>query len=280
MAFEVLADAVMHSTFDPVELEREQKVVLEEVSMRYDRPNIMLFHELMATAYSRHPYRLPVIGNIESINNFSRNKILEYMQKHYKPQKLMVVVAGDVKGREVIAKAQDIMGSMSGNALEAAALPTEPDQDESRFFVLKADIMQPQMAIAIPISKFNSPDTPVLDVLAQISGHGETSRLYRSLRDEKQLVFGINASAFTPSDPGMFEITAVLDGNNMGPAFEATLAELFKLKYFSVTDEELKRAKRSLESDFVFNLERVEGQARVMGSFEMMSGDPREDEYL
>ncbi len=117
MAFEVLADAVMHSTFDPVELEREKKVVLEEVSMRYDRPNIMLFHELMATAYSRHPYRLPVIGNIESINNFSRDKILEYMQKHYKPQKLMVVVAGDVKGREVIARVHDIMGSMVGTEI-------------------------------------------------------------------------------------------------------------------------------------------------------------------
>ena len=280
MAFEVLADAVMHSTFDPIELEREKKVVLEEVSMRYDRPNIMLFHELMATAYSKHPYRLPVIGNVESINNFSRDKILAYMQKHYNPQKLMVVVAGDVKGREVIAKVNEIMGSMAGSETEAAALPVEPMQKDPRSFVMKADIMQPQIAIAIPISKFNSPDTPVLDVLAQITGHGETSRLYRSLRDEKQLVYGINASAFTPADPGMFEITAVLDGNNMESAFEATLAELFKLKYFSVTDEELKRAKRSLESDFVFNLERVEGQARVMGSFEMMSGDPREDEYL
>ena len=280
MAFEVLADAVMHSTFDPVELEREIKVVLEEVSMRYDRPNIMLFHKLMAAAYTLHPYRLPVIGNEESINNFSRDKILEYIQKHYKPQNLMVVVAGDVKGREVIAKINDIMGPMTRGETEAGSLPVEPMQEEARFFVLKADIMQPQMAIAIPISKFNSPDTPVLDVLAQIGGHGETSRLYRSLRDEKQLVYGINASAFTPADPGMFEITAVLDGNNMESAFEATLAELFKFKYFSVTDEELKRAKRSLESDFVFNLERVEGQARVLGSFEMMSGDPREDDYL
>ena len=280
MAFEVLADAVMHSTFDPVELEREIKVVLEEVSMRYDRPNIMLFHELMAAAYTLHPYRLPVIGNEESINNFSRDKILEYIQKHYTPQNLMVVVAGDVKGREVITKINDIMGPMTRGETEAESLPVEPKQEESRFFVLKADIMQPQMAIAIPISKFDSPDTPVLDVLAQIGGHGETSRLYRSLRDEKQLVYGINASAFTPADPGMFEITAVLDGNNMESAFEATLAELFKFKYFSVTDEELKRAKRSLESDFVFNLERVEGQARVLGSFEMMSGDPREDDYL
>jgi len=169
---------------------------------------------------------------------------------------------------------------MAKGETEAPSLPAEPVQEKARFFTLKADIMQPQMAIAIPISKFNSPDTPVLDVLAQIAGHGETSRLYRSLRDEKQLVYGINASAFTPTDPGMFEITAVLDGNNMLTAFEATLAELFKLKYFSVTDEELKRAKRGLESEFIFNLEQVEGQARVLGSFEMMTGDPREDEYL
>ena len=279
-ALEVLAEAVMHSTFDPLELEREKKVVLEEVSMRYDRPNIMLFHELMATAYTRHPYRLPVIGNEESITNFSRDKVLEYIGKHYYPQNLLVVVAGDVKGRDVMVRVQEIFGDLDKGETEPADLPVEPGQDETRFFTMKADIMQPQMAIAIPISKFNSPDTPVLDVLAQIAGHGETSRLYRSLRDEKQLVYGINASAFTPSDPGMFEVAAVLDGANMTQAFEAALAELFKFKYFSVTAEELRRAKHSLESDFVFNLERVEGQARVLGSFEMMSGDPREDEYL
>ena len=280
MAFDVLAEAVMHSVFDPVELEREKKVVLEEVSMRFDRPNIMLFHELMATAYTRHPYRLPVIGSVESINSFSRDKVVGYIQKHYYPENLTVVVAGDVKGRDVIARVNEIMGSMARGETESPPLPVEPVQEQARFFTLKADIMQPQMAIAIPISKFDSPDTPVLDVLAQIAGHGETSRLYRALRDEKQLVYGIDASAFTPTDPGMFEITAVLDGNNMLTAFEATLSELFKLKYFSVTDEELKRAKRGLESDFVFNLERVEGQARVLGSFEMMTGDPREDEYL
>ena len=280
MAFEVLADAVMHSVFDPFELEREKKVVLEEMSMRYDRPNIRLFHDLMATAYSRHPYRLPVIGNEESINNFSYDKVREYIDKHYYPQNLTVVVAGDVKAKDVIARVKVLMGSQPRSDNETAPLPAEPVQDESRFFTIKADIMQPQMAIAIPISKFDSPDTPALDVLAQIAGHGETSRLYRSLRDEKQLVYGINASAFTPTDPGMLEITAVLEGSHLLQAFEATLDELFKFKYFSVTNDELKRAKHSLESDFVFNLERVEGQARVLGSFEMMSGDPREDDYL
>ncbi len=113
MAFEVLAEAVMHSVFDPVELEREIKVVLEEVSMRYDRPNITLFHELMATAYTRHPYRLPVIGNEASINNFSRDKVMGYIQNHYYPQNMMVVVAGDVKENEVIAKVQCCHGQYS-----------------------------------------------------------------------------------------------------------------------------------------------------------------------
>ena len=204
MAFEVLADAVMHSVFDPFELEREKKVVLEELSMRYDRPNIRLFHDLMATSYTRHPYRLPVIGNEEAINNYSYDKLVEYIDKHYYPQNLTVVVAGDVNSQDVIAKVNDIMGSQPRGDSETASLPAEPVQDEARFFTIKADIMQPQMALAIPISKFDSPDTPVLDVLAQIAGHGETSRLYRTLRDEKQLVYGVNASAFTPTDPGMF----------------------------------------------------------------------------
>ena len=280
MALEVLADAVLHSSFDPVELEREKKVILEELWMRNDRPNIKLFHELMAKAYTSHPYRLPVIGNEETIQGYTRDMILNYMRKHYQPENFTVVVAGDVKGEEVIDKVKSLMGGLPVEGRAEVSLPVEPTQNEPRVFTLKAEIMQPQMAVAIPITQFDHPDTPVLDVIAQIVGHGETSRLYRSLRDEKQLVYGIHASAFTPHDPGMFEITAVVDGDKMMPALEAALVELFSLKYFSVTDKELKRAKHSLESDFVFNMERVEGQARVLGSFQMMAGDPREDKYL
>ena len=112
MAFEVLADAVMHSVFDPVELEREKKVVLEEYAMRYDRPNIRLFHELMATAYTRHPYRLPVIGNEESIKSFSREKIIDYMSRHYHAKNLTVVVVGDVRSSEVMESVSNVMGGL------------------------------------------------------------------------------------------------------------------------------------------------------------------------
>ncbi len=280
MALELLTESVLHSAFDPQELEREKKVVLEEVGMRNDRPNIKLFHELMATAYTTHPYRLPVIGNEETIQGYTREMVLDYIKKYYQPENFTVVVVGDVNGQEVIAKVETLMGGLPNEGRAQVSLPAEPEQVEPRFFTMKAQIMQPQMAVAIPITQFAHPDTPVLDVIAQIAGHGETSRLYRSVRDEKQLVYGIHASAFTPHDPGMFEITAVVDGDKRMPAVEASLVELFRRKYFSVTEVELKRAKHSLESDFVFSMERVEGQARVLGSFQMMAGDPREDEYL
>jgi zinc protease len=264
MALEVLADAVLHSIFDPVELEREKKVVLEEVAMRDDRPNIKLFQELLGHAYMVHPYRLPVIGSVESISGFDQDLIKAYMQQHYQPENLIVVVVGDMRPAAVVAKVESLMGQLPRGNGAPAPLPSE----------------LPQMALALPISAFASPDAPVLDVLSHILGFGETSRLYRRLRDEKQLVYGIEASSFTPHDPGLLEIFAVLEGANMLPALKDALVEIFTFKYLSVTVDELNRAKRNLESDFVFSLERAEGQARVLGSFELMAGDPREDDYL
>jgi zinc protease len=261
-------------------VEREKKVVLEEVGMRNDRPNVKLFQELLGHAYTVHPYRLPVIGSAETIAAFSRDSIISYMKKHYQPENFTVVVVGDVRHSEVVARVKRLMGGLVNETATAAVLPQEPPQRAARLFTVQADINQPQLAIAIPISAFASPDTPVMDVIAQILGQGETSRLYRSLRDEKQLVYGIDASSFTPHDPGLLEIMAVVDGSRIIPAIQAALTEVFKLKYQAVSSDELNRAKRNLESDFVFSMERVEGQARVLGSFEQMAGDPREDEYL
>jgi len=280
LALEVLADAVRHSTFDPEELEREKKVVLEELGMRNDRPNIRLFQTLMENAFQLHPYRLPVIGNVEALTAISREDILAYLEKHYHPENFAVVVVGDVNNEPVVEAVARLMGDEPRGGVTPPDPPAEPPQQQARLFKVEAGIMQSHMALALPISAFGSPDTPVLDVIAQILGHGETSRLYRVLRDDKGLVFSIDASAFTPRDPGLLEITAVLDGPAMNEALKTALIELFTLKYEEVTAEELKRAKHQLESEFIFNQERVEGQARVLGSFEFLTGHPEVEGYL
>ena len=279
-AMDVLTDAVLNSVFDPDELEREKKVVLEELYMRRDRPGTKLFERLMAEAYTTHPYRKPIIGTEESVSSFTRADILHYMDKHYQANNLTVVVVGDLSYKDVRDKVAKLMGGLPDGNGKSPSLPVEPSRQESGLFVVKDEVQQSHMALAFPVSAFANPDTPVLDVISLILGQGQSSRLYHRLRDEKGLVYRIDASAFTPRDPGLLEVTATLATENGMPTLEAALEEIFKLKYVVVDDEELERAKRNLESDFIFNLERMEGQARMLGSFQFLAGDPREDDYL
>ncbi len=279
-ATEVLTDALLNSLFDQEELEREKKVVLEEIRMRNDSPPVKLIQKLMEESYSTHPYRLPVIGTVESVSGFSRDDILDYIKTHYVPENFTVVVVGDVKFIKVLKKVEELFSKLPESGYVQPSLPQEPEQKSPRLFKIEEDVKQTNMAIAFPIASFNHPDTPVLDVIAAILGQGEASRLYHELRSEKGLVYKISGAAFTPLDSGLLEIMATLDADKIVPALEAAMEQVFKLKYLPVSDRELERVKRNLESDFVFNLERVEGQAKVLGLFEFLAGDPREDKYL
>ncbi len=279
-AMNVLSDAVLHSVFDAGELEKEKKVVLEEVRMRNDQPQTKLFQGLISTAYTVHPYRLPVIGTVASVSSFTRADILRYMAKHYHPNNFTVVVVGAVKAAAVMKKVKEIFGGQKFQKNAVDKLPVEPPQKAFRMFNLAEDVNQSQLALAFHTSSFSNPDTPVLDVIAGILGHGDTSRLYNELRNKEGLVYQIDASSFTPKYPGMLEITATLDKNKIKAALRSILTELFKLKYAPVSQDELARVKYNQESDFIFNLEDVDGQARVLGSFDAQSGDPREDNYL
>lgn len=279
-ALDVLTDAVRNSVFDPRELEREKKVVLEEIGMRKDRPEVMFFESMMTNSYTTHPYRLPVIGTKESVSSFTRQDIVNYMSKHYLPGNFTVVVVGDVLYEPVIKRVTEVFADMPSQGVEEPEIAEEPPPNGPRLFAVEEAVNQSQLAVVFPIPAFDDPDTPVLDVLSGIIGQGDTSRLYEQLRNKKGLVYTIHASSFTPKYPGLLEVTATLDQSKVRAALQAALVEIFKLKYMLVDERELERIKHSLESDFVFNLEKVEGQARVLGSFEALAGDPREDEYL
>lgn len=280
LALDVISDAVLNSTFDQNELEREKKVVLEEISMREDQPQTRMFQALMDKSYQLHPYRLPIIGTRESVSSFSRADIVNYVQKHYHPENFTVVIVGDVRFRDVENRVRELLSNIPKGENVSPQLPQESPREEAELFKLSGDIKQTHLALSFPITPFDHPDSPVMDVIAGVLGQGETSRLYHQLRNEQGLVYQINASAFTPRDAGLFEIFATLDSAKINATLAKTLEEVFKLKYTPIDEAELARVKRNLESDFVFGLERVEGQARIIGSFEFLAGDPREDEYL
>ncbi|MEA1867461.1 MAG: insulinase family protein, partial [Thermodesulfobacteriota bacterium] len=281
-ALDVLSDAVFHSSFDPDELNREKKVVLEEIRMRNDRPRSRLSNLLMETAYKAHPYGLPVIGYPETVESFGRKDILTYMERRYRPSQITVVVVGDVGVSQSLAGIQNTFGSATKKEPQEFMYPSEPQQDTPRIAMEAMEIQEGYLTVAFSgLPNFNDPDVPALDVLAALLGKGESSRLTSSLRNRLQIVHNIDAGAFTPAGPGLFEITASLDPEKTQEALTQIFHEIFRLENEGIIEEELERAKVQVETDFVYSQETMEGEARKLGVFETLSNDPHAEKlYL
>lgn len=281
-ALDVLSDAVFHSSFDPGELEREKKVVLEEIRMRDDRPKTRLSRLLMETAYKAYPYGFPVIGYPETVKSFERKDILAYMERRYRPSQIAVVVVGDVGTSQALAGIQDTFGSVTKKEFQEFTYPSGPRQAVPRIAIEAMEIQEGYLAVAFSgLPSFNDPDVPALDVLAALLGKGESSRLTLSLRNRLQLVHSIDAAAFTPAGPGIFEITASLDPEKAQEALPQIFREIFRVENGEIPEEELERAKIQVETDFVYSQETMEGEARKIGIFETLSKDPHAEKlYL
>jgi len=281
-AIDILEDAVFHSLFDPKELEREKKVVLEEMRMREDRPRVMLYEDLMKTSYVLYPYKRPIIGYENSVMALTREDILQYMKDRYRPCNISVVVAGDVNSKEAAALIDKYFGREEKARCVPPEFPREPKQTEPRYDVRAMDCQEGYLALSFSgIPGFAGSDVPALDLLSAYLSDGESSLLVSTLKNRLQLVHSIHASAFTPEGPGLFEITANVDPGKVHKALVQTLALLFRLKDTEISSKALKKARTQVLTDFIYSQETMEGEARKLGVFQTLMGDAsKELEYI
>ncbi len=273
-ALDVLSDAIFHSKFDPEELEREKQVVLEEMRMREDRPPIALAEAVMAKAYVKYPYRRPVIGYPETVKAITRKDILDYMARRYRPCYIAVVIVGDVDAEVAMAKTAAYFGQAPAKPPEKFTFPKEPPKTAPVLVTLDRPVQEGYFHFALPGPNLLAPEAPVMDVVAALLGQGESSRLYRKLFREKGLVHTISAYSFTPQGPGLLEIAGTAPPENLREVIKAALVEVFRLKYDPILPEELKKARTMVASSFVYSRETMQGEARKLGSFQMIAGDP------
>jgi zinc protease len=278
---DVLADAIRHSTFDPDEFARETQVILEEIRRGQDSPDRVLFEEIFSTAYTTHPYRRPVIGTSEHVLSFTRDQMLDFHRRWYAPNNLTFVAAGDFDPEAVLEQVRTAFTDalpLPGLAHPRAA---EPVQTAPRSRLLRRPFERTLVGIAWPASTFEHPDTAYLDLLAAVLGGGDSSRLYRNVKDGKQLVHGISASSYTPVDPGLFFVDAVLEPQQIEPALAAIGVEIDRITAFGPSEAELERARTNVLANQVREKETMQGQARKHGYHESLGrGIEAEEEYL
>jgi zinc protease len=272
-ALDVLADAVQNSTFDPEEYKRERLVVLEEILRAEDSPDRNVGNALFATVFKKHPYGRPVIGYSQVVANYPRDAIYAFYRKWYKPNNMALVVVGDFDLARMRADIDKALAGFRSEPLPARTKPQEPKQEGFRAVTLSRPVNRTYLQFGWHIPSVRHEDVFALDVLAQIMGQGESSRLYQEVKVEKELVQSIYAYAYTPEDPGLFSVGMTLDADKTLEAARAALTEAFRLRHDTVSPFELRKAKTNIESEFVYTRETVEGQARNLGYFQTVLGD-------
>ncbi len=280
-ALDVLADAMQNSTFDPEELNKELEVVVEEIRRSEDSPSRNLSEKMFATTFTEHPYGRPVIGSEESVKSFTREGITDFYKKWYAPNNMVLVVVGDFETSEVMPKIEKLYGSFPSSDLPECIIDKEPEQTSIKTYVLDKPLQEGYFSLAYHAPNAKSEDTPVVDVLSNILGGGESSRLYRRIKEDKGLVNNVYAYAFTPKHEGLFAVGGTIDPAKSKEALSEIVKEINLFKYQPVSEDELQRVKVNLESDSLYTKETMQGQAQKLGFFEVETDDFRyEQEYL
>ncbi len=265
-ALDILSDAMMNSTLPAEEYGKEQEVIRREFAMGMDDPDRMAGQLLLGTAYQKHPYRLPVIGEIEIYNQLTRDQVMEYYKTRYVPNNLTFVVVGDVDAQKVREQLTTLFKDSPSKSLRPVYIPSEPPQLGKREAHNEFPTELTRLSLAWHIPEITNPDVPALDLLSIILGEGRSSRLYRRVREESGLAYAISAFSYTPGDPGLLGIDATVEPSKRDATRDLVLKIIDEIKQAGVRAEELTKAKKMLLSHHLGTLTTMRGQASDLGS--------------
>jgi len=265
-ALAILADAMINSTLPPEEYAKEQEVIRREFAMGFDDPDRQAGQLLFATAYQRHPYRFPVIGEMEIYNQLTQEQVMQYYKTRYVPNNLTFVVVGDVDGEKVRQQLADFFKEYPEKSLKPVFIPPEPPQLGRREAHNEFPTELTRLSLGWHVPEVTHPDVPALDLLSLILGEGRSSRLYRRVREEAGLAFSIGAFSYTPGDPGLLGVDATVDPKKRDAAQQLILQIVEELKQSGATADELTKAKKLSVSHHLESLTTMRGQASDLGS--------------
>jgi zinc protease len=273
VAIDVLCDIMQHATLPADELAKEQDVIRREMDMNIDDPGRRSGRRLFETAYTRSPYRFTVIGCVDIFNQLQTADVVSYYREKYAPNNVFYVVVGDVNAAEVLAQIRSAYETNKAKPLPSVVLAREPRQIAPRETVEEAPIELGHIHFAWHIPDLRHPDAPILDVLAVLLGHGRSSRLYQELRENQGVVHHVDAWTYSPGDPGLFGMSAMVDGARYAAARDAMITEMDRLKSKLIPAAELSKAVRQFVSATLSSRKTMQGQAQDLGSSWLAASD-------
>ncbi|MEE9555216.1 MAG: pitrilysin family protein [candidate division Zixibacteria bacterium] len=266
---EILFDLINNPLFGSSDIEKEKKVILEEIRDIEDAPG-ELVHDLFAEAiFSDHPLGRPILGNKKTVMGLNRGKVLRFVGKHYRPANIIVAASGNLEHNRLV-KITKKYADRNNNS------PVSPNNRKKPKFkalrqVFRRNTNQTHICLGLPTKEFTNESRGAMLLLNSILGGGMSSRLFQHLREELGLVYTVFSFLDFFADNGIFGIYLGTEKTNAGRALGAIRHEIDRITENRLTDLELASAKEQLKGNLMLGLENTSNRMNRLAKHELLA---------
>ncbi len=267
--FDIVSDIYLNSTFPKEEMEKEKGVIIEEINMYEDMPARHVQDLMMKLLYGDTPAGWNIAGEKKNILKMKRDDFVVYKKAHYMPEATTIIVAGQVKEKEVFKEVNKIFGRIPHDK-KIPKVKVKEKQKKPEVLVKFKKTDQTHFVLGVRSYDFFNKKNSVLSVLGGVLGAGMSSRLFVKLREEMGVGYYVRAYNDAYTDHGFFQISAGVDNKRIDEVLWAVLGECNKLKKELVKPEELNKVKECLIGNMKLSLESSDDIASFYGMQELL----------
>lgn len=273
LGVQMLAEMVKSSSLDPTELEKERLVILEEYRRKQDNPEAMLFEDLYEQLHETGPYHRSVIGEENTIRSITRDQMMKYYTRHYAPENMTLVIAGDVTAGAAVEMANEWLGGY-----DRAYEPLVPRPEPTRFARAKVHHRakptggEVYFALACGAPGATETDKIVpLDLAQCILGQGRASILFQEIKERRRLASTVSCYYSTHLHGSVFMVDATCEPEKQAE-LRAAIEELVgRFLAEPISKDQMTRARRLIGSSHLFSFETTSGAAVQTGYYHLLT---------
>jgi predicted Zn-dependent peptidase len=267
LAFDVLADLVLHPIFRAEDLEKEKGVILEEIKMEADSPDYLVHEIFSSNFWKDHPLGKPILGTPQTVKRFDRAMVQDYYGSIYVPANLIVTAAGNLTHERLVALVSEHFESLP----PGRPMPPDPVPGTHARLVLrnKKALEQVHLVLGVPSYALPHEERFACYVMNTLLGGGMSSRLFQNIRERQGLAYAVFSELNPYRDTGCMSIYAGTSTESAPKVVESIIQEFRQLKSETVADEELRRAKDHLKGSLMLSLESTSSRMSNLARQEM-----------
>ena len=270
---------VLHSTFDEGELSKEKGVVLEEIAMSEDEPEDVCGELIMSAQYGDQPLAWPILGPADNVRSFTREALIAYRDKMYRPECSVLAVSGNYDWDALVELANRYFGEWKtgkGACPEYIIQPAKPQALRR-----EKDIEQVHLSIGFPACKIGAPEVYPISIFNSILGGAMSSRLFQRIREESGMAYSVYSYPSFYTASGMLVIYAGTSPQNAPAVLEMIDREIKSLIRDGITRDEFEKTRAQIRGSYVLGLESASARMNAIGRRMLLLGSTQsEDEML